>query len=208
MYIYKIDYQNILYGGNRKTNILIVGYAGAGKSFLSKKYQKTHVVINADEIIRTFLKIDDSAFDIYQTNIPDSLLNIKNKFIESVKMITDNKSFVIEGQLKNVHLIKEIYGNESKFQIIVVKPKNVKSYIKNLKSRFESDPANYGRLGFLENSDISNGKQGLNDYIKNGIKGKIINELINKVAGERFYKHDELEKYYKNHFSNVSVCKS
>lgn len=209
---YKINYLNFQIGGNTTKNILIVGYAGAGKSFLSKKYKtKNYIVIDADETIRELLlknKSDLRGFDIYQSSIPDNLLPFKNEFIEFVRNKTQNEKFVVEGQLKNVTMIKELFGDEQNFNIIVVQPKNEKSYIKNIKLCFKNDPANYGRLGFLENADDKNNRQALNDYIKNGFNGKIIDQLINDGAKSRYFKHAELEEYYKNNFKNVIIKKN
>ena len=48
----------------------------------------------------------------------------------------------------------------------------------------------------------------MNDYIKNGINGKIIKKLIKDLADMRYNKQTELEIYYKKNFVNVEVYKN
>jgi guanylate kinase len=184
--------------------IFIVGYAGAGKSYLSKKFiNKKYYVISCDEIIKKHLMQYGYAFGIYAQNIDKNLESAKNKFIQIIKqIIKKHKKVIIEGQIENIEMIHNIVG-KSEFRIIFVKPKNIKSYTNNLINRFVDDPANYGRIGRLGNAD-SDGK-GLNDYIKNGINGYHIKKLIKNVAKSIFFKHQEKFEYYNKNFNNVLV---
>jgi hypothetical protein len=52
--------------------------------------------------------------------------------------------------------------------LYVVRPPNIFTYIKRLIQRFIDDPLNYGRLGFLESSDIDG--KALQDFQKKGIE--------------------------------------
>ena len=104
---------------------------------------------------------DIKHFKIYNEKKIDENELSKNQFVEIIKkIIKQHKKVVVEGQL-NIRLINEIAENK-------------KSWMNNLKKRFEKDPANYGRIGWMEALDEADGKKGLNDYIKNGIDGIII----------------------------------
>jgi len=186
--------------------IFIVGYAGSGKSYLSKKFiNKKYYVISCDEIIKKHLMEYGYAFGIYAQNIDKKLELAKNKFIQIIKQIIEkHKKVIIEGQLENIEMINNIVG-KSEFRIIVVRPKNIKSYTNNLINRFVDDPANYGRIGRLENADIEINRKGLNDYIKNGINGYHIKKLIKSVAKSIFFKHQEKFEYYNKNFNNILV---
>jgi len=189
--------------------IFIVGYAGAGKSYLSKKFiDKKYHIISCDEIIREHIMEtydDHIKFGIYSQNTDKNLESSKNKFIQIIKQIIEkHKKVIIEGQLENIEMIKEIFG-KSDFRIIVVKPKNIKSYTNNLINRFIDDPTNYGRIGRLQIADNKIDNKGLNDYIKNGINGYHIKKLIKSVAKSIFFKHQEKFEYYNKNFNNILV---
>ena len=96
-------------------------------------------------------------------------------------------------------LIRSIFSSNDEFILYVVRPPNIITYIKRLKQRFIDDPLNYGRLGFLEISDIDG--KALQDFQKKGIDGEIIKTLIEKVAKERFPKHEELYQSYLAEFN-------
>jgi dephospho-CoA kinase len=167
--------------------IVIVGYAGSGKSYLSNQYSnKGYFVISGDEIIRNHLVSKDNNtkhFGIYQEIVPKELMESKNEFISIVKnLICLHKKVVIEGQFRNVDMLKEIIGN-NEFNIIINIPNNMKTYINHLTNRFIESPENYGRIGSM--AILDNKKKGLNDYYENGIEGKIIRKLINNCAKAR-----------------------
>ena len=148
---------------------------------------------------------DHIKFGIYSQNIDKNLESSKNKFIQIIKQIIEkHKKVIIEGQLENIEMIKEILG-KSEFKTIVVKPKNIKSYTNNLINRFIDDPTNYGRIGRLQIADNKINNKGLNDYIKNGINGYHIKKLIKSIAKSIFFKHQEKFEYYNKNFNHVLV---
>jgi hypothetical protein len=190
-----------------KNIIFLVGYAGSGKSFLSNQYKnKGYTIISTDEIIRKQLMKDpnDTIHFLIYSSKSNTVLESKKKFVKIMKQIikTTNK-VVIEGQL-NVELINDIIGKKE-FDIILVKPSNKKIWKEHIIKRFIDDPANYGRIGWIRKYDEEINKAGLNDYIKNGINGKIITKIINKVVKTKFIKHEETEVYYKEHFKNLTI---
>lgn len=192
--------------------VFIVGYAGSGKSYLSNEYKKKKFfIISSDEIIRNCLMetpLDIKHFGIYSEDKLKDLKESKNKFVKLIaQLIKKHKKVVIEGQLNKI-LIRDITraSNTDNFNVILVMPSNKNVYIKHLKKRFMDDPANYGRIGFIKILDEENGKNGLNDYIKNGIDGKIIKKLIRDAANSKYHKHNDLRKYYTKHFDrNLTV---
>lgn len=191
--------------------IYISGYAGSGKSTFASNFRKDgYKILHIDEFIRNemsvkFGKYNVHLFDLYSVQLSDKLieLEIDKYFINYLKsFINKHKKVVLEGQIKNQYLLKSIF-REQNIDVYIMKPKNQTIYKKRITSRFINDPANYGRIGFLEAEDIKTGKQGLNDYIKNGINGKIIKKIINTVARDKFYKHDEYFNYFKKIFPNA-----
>lgn len=191
-----------------KNIIFIVGFTGSGKSYLSEQYKKHgYYVISADEIIRENLMKDSSDgihFLLYNDNKSSLVPESKKVFIKIIKnLIKKYNKVVIEGQLQ-ADIINEITG-KNKFEIILVKPKNKAIWTKNIINRFVEDPANYGRVGRLKKYDEENNKIGLDDYIKNGIEGKYIKKLINKVISTTYNKQAETKDYYKQKFNNLKI---
>ena len=212
---YKIKYlttkYNVIGGENKNLEniVFIVGYGGAGKTHLSKKLAKYgYYVVSCDLIIEKYIMkdpLDCKHYGIYEGNIDASLVESKNKFIAIIKKILqEHKKVVIEGQIKSIDIFNEIVGKQP-FSIILVKPKNINSYINNITNRFIEDPANYGLIGRLQYEDTLNNKIGLNDYIKNGINGKYIQKLIKHVATKYFARHQQTHDYYKKKFKNLIV---
>ena len=115
------------------------------------------------------------------------------------KLKEHNGKVVVEGGLQSHTLIRKIFGSNDDFEFYVVRPPNLKAYTKRITQRFVSDPNNYGRLGWIKNADKD--KKGLEDFLKNGIDGKIIKALLRKVAKERFPKHDEIYQSYLPEFT-------
>ncbi len=190
-----------------KNIIFIVGYSGSGKSFLSNKYKnKGYTIISTDTIIKNYLMKDpnDTIHFLLYGSRANTIPESKNKFVKIIKdIIKKTKKIIIEGQL-TFELINEI-TDKKEFDIILVKPANRKIWKEHLINRFIDDPANYGRIGWIKKYDEEINKAGLNDYIKNGINGKIIKKIINKVVKTKFIKHEETEAYYKEHFKNLIV---
>jgi len=188
--------------------IFIFGYAGAGKSYISNKInnKKKYYIISCDEIIREHImerEDDFIKFGIYNKNIDKNLESSKNKFIKIIKQIIEkHKKVIIEGQIENISMINKIVG-ESEFRIIIVKPKNIKTYTNYLINRFEDEPWIYGRIKRLQIADNEIKRKGLNDYIKNGINGYHIKKLIRSVAKSIFFKHQEKFEYYNKNFNHV-----
>lgn len=190
--------------------IFIVGYTGSGKSFLSNKYKKQgYYIVSTDEIIRNnLMKNADNTihFSIYleQRLNREELQQSRTNFISIIKnLIKKHKKIVIEGQLNSI-LIDEIADNK-KFDIILVKPKDKKTYTKNIIKRFISDPMNYGKIGWIKTDDEQINGQGLDDYLKNGINGKIIKNLIKYAVNEKYNKHNKLHDYFAKHYKNLQV---
>ena len=53
-----------------------------------------------------------------------------------------------------------------------------------------------------------NNKEGLEDYKKNGIKGKLIKKLIKKSVEYKYYKHKEDYDYYKKVYDNIIIVRT
>lgn len=195
--------------------ILLTGYAASGKSTLIKKYIKEgYYPINLDEFIRHKIapqfadeqhpKVnffgaiykDDEGDPVYKKAVSTFVKGIKNTIKEH------NGKVVIEGQLKNHKLIREIFGNNEDFILYVVQPKDVSTWARRLASRWDEDPKQYGRLGFLAIADKAQDNIAMNDYLKNGINGKIFQDFILRIAKERFNKHKEM---YQSFIPNFDV---
>ena len=56
--------------------------------------------------------------------------------------------------------------------------------------------------------DEQNNKEGLEDYKKNGIKGKLIKKLIKKSVEDKYYKHKEDYNYYKKVYNNIIIVRT
>lgn len=189
--------------------IFVVGYTGSGKSFLSNKLKSNgYKIISTDDIIVKYLMKDSTDtihFLIYSAERMNKVIESKRKFIEIIKKIMSRyKKVVIEGQLHE-QLINELNITNEKPNIILVKPKNQKSWLNNLTKRFESDPMNYGRIGPLKKLDKINENAGLNDYLLNGSDGKIISKMLKKVVKEKYSKHKLLLDYYKEKFGSIKI---
>lgn len=194
--------------------ILISGFGASGKSFCASKFKKKgFYILHLDELLRN--KVQKKfpnifVFNIYSRELhPDLIKNKVDKyFIELIRnLIKNHKKIVLEGKLRNKKLIDDIFKGYD-YSIIVVKPKNKKVYKERVIKRFIEDPAHYGRLGFLEKQDFLYDKKGLNDYIKNGIKGKFINKIINQGINKAYKKHKEMETFFKNNYDNVEVIRT
>lgn len=62
-------------------------------------------------------------------------------------------------------MLNKIVGKNN-FEIILVMPKNVKSYINHLTKRFLEDPENYGRIECMLTLDRDREMIGLNDFFQ------------------------------------------
>lgn len=216
--IYKIKYVNlsnkyeIMFGGNSNNEVIfITGIPGSGKSTIAKKFEKDgYYLISTDEIVENkliplFKKEIDTKFNgkksvIYGIYHPSHYGNIIEKarkiFVKIIKKIIDKqKKIVIEGTILNEFILKNIFSNNQNFKLYFIKPKNKKIYTDRFIKRFIDDPENYGRLGRLRKLD-KNGSA-LDDYKKNGIKGKIISKLIVQVVDMKYNKMDEWIEFYK-----------
>lgn len=126
----------------------------------------------------------------------------KKYFIDYIKdKIKKYKRVIIEGTIKDIDMINKIIDNKCKF--VFVAPIDEKTYLYNLTDRFVESPDNYGRINFIAIKDTN--KDGLNDYKKNGINGKIITKLLKDVAHEQYKKICDLYDYYANHFNVKKV---
>jgi hypothetical protein len=168
-----------------------------------------YYILSTDEIIRNNLMKDPNDtvhFSLYiekRINRED-LQASRVKFVSIIKkIIKKHKKIIIEGQLNSI-LIGEIADNK-KFDIILVKPKNKKTYTKNIINRFIEDPTNYGRIGWMKTNNELNKKKGLHDYIKNGINGKIIQKLLKTAVEQKYHVHNKLHDYYKQHYNNLQI---
>jgi len=56
--------------------------------------------------------------------------------------------------------------------------------------------------------DEQNNNEGLKDYKKNGIKGKLIKKLIKKSVEDKYYKHKQVYDYYKKLYNNIIIVKT
>jgi hypothetical protein len=196
-----------------KEIILIVGYSGSGKSTISKKFGETYHVLELDKIVnnnvkKRFPKLN--VYQIYKYEIPDVLKKHKvdEYFVKQVRnIIQKHKKIIVEGTLKNKAIITSIFKNYD-YTIMIVKPKNKSIYRERVISRFIADPAHFGTLGFLGTEDSKVDFAGLNDYIKNGIQGKIITKVINRAVNRVYHKHNENELFFKNNFNtNIEIIK-
>lgn len=194
-----------------------------GKSTVAEIYvKKGNFLIDFDEIIKNKIipkfkntKIDSRKFFGFVYNFisnhnidKNPLVNkVKQYFIKIVKeLIKNNDKVVVEGQLRDFDIIRYIFGENNNFTFYVIQPANENEYIDRLRSRFDKDPDNYGRLGFLYNADKD--KKALKDYKKYGLNGKIITDLINRIGKKRYPKHKELYEYYKSCKFDVQIYKN
>ena len=222
------DFTSILLqgGGGGIDLIFISGIPNAGKSTVSAKFvEDGYHLISLDQVI------DDKLIPMYQEEImeyfdgnqgmmfgiyhPDKnhpvLVDARKKFIQIVKKMikeqhTKGQKVIIEGTVLNEDILRGIFGGNENFKFYFVVPFDKNTYIERFRTRFIEDPDNYGRFGTLRRLD-ADGKA-LTDFKKNGLKGKIINDLIEKVANEKYDNAREwIEHYTKwgldiNYYSN------
>lgn len=204
--INNISYQR---GGKTKRDIIfLTGKAAVGKSTLANKYiKKGYCILSFDEIIKnevskffSHIEIKD-LYKIYRSDINDSeTLKLKAKFVKIVKKkIKQNKKIIAEGGIRDFKIIREIFGRDKDFKFYYLVPKSKEEYVKRIFKRFTDDPYNYGRLGHVRNYD-KDGKA-LNDYKKNGIEGKVITDLLNRVGNEQYNAIDKQYNYYAEEFN-------
>lgn len=188
--------------------ILIVGKAAVGKSTLSNKFREDgYIIISMDDIIKEkIIPVIDNlkrepwiAFRLYKDDYSNNIINnARELFInEIIKLIDPNKKIVIEGSLTDQKTIAKIFSNIN-FKLYYVRPIDINTYILHIKDRFVDNPTDYGRIGFLRSADING--LALDDYVKNGINGKIINELIQKVVESEYSKIEETYNHYLKYF--------
>jgi len=189
------------------TNLIYVsGKASVGKSVISEHMAKdiNFKLISLDELIRDDF---DGNYRLYQTptNNPNDLVN-RWEFVTKIRqIILEYKDCVIEGTIKDNELIKEIFHGYH-FIFCYIEPLDEKSYFRNMSKRFEQDPTNYGRIGFLKIMDTNEFKgEGLNDFISNGIDGTIIQEIIKRCSITQFKKVTDLRNQYSNDFKIVRM---
>ena len=216
---YKYKYTKMMKGGQKENIIFITGKAASGKSSVAKKFEKDgYFLLSLDELIRHELALEmkneiDAEFNgdytylyrLYRNDDNTQIISkARNLFIKTVKdIITKHKKIVIEGSLWNNDAIRQIFGKDDEFTFYFVKPKNEEIYLERLKLRFIEDPNNYGCLGFLWKND-ADGKA-LKDYNKNGINGKLINNLINTVGKKEYARVDEWINRYKDEFLKMQI---
>ena len=215
---YKTKYITIK-GGNNKNIIFITGKAASGKSSVSKKIEQDgYFLVSLDEIIKHELSLKMKneiqtefngdytyLYRLYRNDDNSPIISkARNIFIKIIKdIIMKHKKVVVEGSLWNIDAIRQIFGKDDEFTFYFVKPKNEEIYLERLKLRFMEDPNNYGRLGFLWKND-ADGKA-LADYHKNGITGKLINNLITTVGKKEYDRVDEWIDRYKDEFLKMKM---
>lgn len=203
---------------NRKDIIFIAGKAGSGKSYIAKKFEaQGYILVSMDEVIRNTIipkftkEIKNELkgevwriFRIYREGNYGPIINkIQQVFAREIrhKIRAERKKgnkVVVEGSLWNNKVIREIFGIDHEFTFYFMKPKSEDIYIERLKDRFEEDPNNYGRLGFIKGSD--KGGEALNDYKKNGINGDIIKRLLEEVGKKEYKRVKEWYDHYNKEF--------
>jgi dephospho-CoA kinase len=195
-------------GGTKNRDVIfITGKAGVGKSTLAEKYVNNgYYLLSFDELIRNKLSKDFShietknLYKLYRADLKDpETMELKERFSELVReKINGNNKVVSEGSIRDLGLIREIFGSDDDFTFYYVVPKSKEEYVRRIFKRFKDDPDNYGRLGNARNLD-EDGKA-LDDYKENGTDGKIISELLNRVANDQYDKIDEQYEYYAKKF--------
>lgn len=198
----------------RKEVIYISGFGGTGKSTLADKYKKQgYNVLHLDDLVRNvvfpkFRKEKDTInefFNLYSMNPKISLEKPKKYFIKKVREeIESNKKLVIEGLIKNHRMFQKIF-KDVEFKFYFVKPKSIKDFGERIINRVVENPANYGRLFYLEKEDKLTEREGLNDFIKNRRNGKLFIKLVEETAKKNYKKIDELLDYFNSICSGIEV---
>lgn len=200
--------------GRSEKLIFISGIPGSGKSTVAEEFgRQGYYIISTDKVI------DEKIVPLFSKEIKEEFNNKKavifgiyhpkdygpiikkarKNFIKIVKKMIKKRQkkgdkIVVEGTILNKKVLRGIFGRNENFKFYFIKPKNKEEYKQRFIKRFEEDPENYGRLGRLRKLD-KDGKA-LEDYRNNGIKGKIISELIKKVIKMKYDKMGEWIEYY------------
>lgn len=191
----------------RKDVIFISGIPGSGKSTVAKKFEdKGYYLISGDDVIYKYIipkvkhmfnGMDHKVFGLYHPDKNFKAARIaRSIFIQKVKELIEkskNSKIVIEGAFLHKRLFDEIFENID-YTFYYIKPANKKEYIKRIGERFEKQPELYGRMGKLRNLDKDG--SALKDFKKNGIQGKIIQDIICKVSDMQYKKMKEWSDLY------------
>lgn len=198
--------------------LFIVGRSSSGKSTVAKKFEKDgYYLISLDDVVKDKLiplMMNDLKkyhggnihymFKIYRDKDYDHVIDKGRKeFVKILKKMINQQhkkgnKVVVEGSISNYDMIRQIFGQDDDFLLIYVKPKSANAFIQRVKKRFSTDPDNYGRLGWLRNSD-TDGKA-LKDFKKNGINGPIIKPLIEDLAQRAYDGAKEWYDHYNKEF--------
>ena len=134
---------------------------------------------------------------------PDEFVLYKPNLKKGIDSILDKK-LVIEGLIKNHRMFQKIF-KDVEFKFYFVKPKSIKDFGERIINRVVENPANYGRLFYLEKEDKLTEREGLNDFIKNGRNGKLFIKLVEETAKKNYKKIDELLDYFNSICSGIEV---
>ena len=193
--------------------IFVGGYAAGGKSTLAQKLakEKDYSLVSMDEVIRhdivPLYKDEEHSTgqfftELYAETEPTDPVYKKAKALFVQKLQTEIKKHhgrvVVEGQLKNRDTLRTIMGPN--FLFYIARPPSLDDWVQRLKKRWDAEPEECGRLGFLAKADIAMNYEGSKDYKQNGMDGIAFNEMITEAAKERYPKHQIFYDYYKGYF--------
>ena len=151
-------------------------------------------MVSLDEVIRGHVHqqhSDISISQLFSLYRPDSIPMVqpaKDTFKTMVQDLITQQPIVVEGTIKDNQLIQDIFP--SKFLFLCTVPKTPQAYGAMIWARYQADPTEYGRLGFL----------------KKAAHGNPATEALAQAVGQMEYtKITDLLQHYQQMFQVIQV---